>query len=84
MTWHAIEKPVAWRSIEKAEAALRRFHDSFPARTRAVKRYVDEMIAELRANPPGPPRSVPRLKLGEYEHPDTGEAMLDGLPHPGL
>jgi hypothetical protein len=81
MRWHAISKAVNRRSIAKREAALQSYWRSFPARSAAVMREVEAMIAEMRAHPPGPPRSVP---LGEYEHPHTGQAMLDGMTHPGL
>jgi hypothetical protein len=65
------------------QEALRRYHESFPARTCNVMREAARQIEELRALPP--PRPAPRrLRLGEYEHPETGEAMLDGMQHPGL
>jgi hypothetical protein len=74
---------MSWRyTISKQEAALREYHASFPWRSAAVRRFTDELIAKWRANPPGSPR--PASPLGEYEHPRTGEAMLDGLKHPGL
>jgi hypothetical protein len=39
-------------TIAKREAALRAFHNSFPSRTRAVMRYVDELTIEWRRDPP--------------------------------
>jgi hypothetical protein len=83
MTYH-IDKPVNWRSIEKAEAALQLYYQSFPCRSAAVQREAERMIRELRASPQ-PNGTAPRLNDGEeYEHPRTGEAMLDGMTHPGL
>jgi hypothetical protein len=82
---YRIEKPINWASLQKAEAELQRYYQSFPCRSAAVRRETERMLEELRARPLPPPQPVPsRLRLGEYEHPDTGAAMLDGLLHPGL
>ena len=85
MTWHAIEKAVNWRSIEKAEAALQRRHDAFLTWSRvALASATEEILREMRAAP-RPNGTAPRLNFGEdYEDWRTGEPMLDGMHHPGL
>jgi hypothetical protein len=76
-----------WRAtIARRELELRQFHDSFRWRSFAVAQLVDEWIAtgKLRRQPEYPAPHRRRDESGEYEHPATGEPMLDGLPHPGL
>ena len=77
---------MSWRaSIAKAEAALRRYHDSFVWRSLAVERFVNELIASGRILEPKFPAPNRRGdEAFEFEDPRTGEALLDGLVHPGL
>jgi hypothetical protein len=71
-------------SIAKREAELRAFHNSFPSRTRAVMRYVDELIDEWRRNPPPPPRSPPLNDAEDYTLEQyLGETFRNGLRSPG-
>jgi hypothetical protein len=75
-------------TIAKRERELREYHDSFRWRSFAVKRYVDEMIAAWRKNPPRPPRPGPRLNNGETYAQHRGDieigALRDGMEDPGL
>jgi hypothetical protein len=86
MSWHAIEKPVNWSGIAKAEADLQRYYASFPCRSAAVQREAERMIAELRANPPRPNETPPRLNDGEeYElERFPFETFVDGMRSPGV
>jgi hypothetical protein len=76
---------MSWRyTIAKGEAALRAYYASFPLRSLAVKREAERIIAELRANPPGPPRSAPINDGEDYElESRPGEAMRNGMLSPG-
>jgi hypothetical protein len=68
----------------KKEAALCAFHNSFGERTRNVMAYVDELIAEWRANPPPPPRPSPFTDHEDYElESRPGETLRDGMLSPG-
>jgi hypothetical protein len=72
-----------WSSADK-EAALARFHASFPARSRAVMREAERQIEELRAT--APPRCpAPRLNDGwEYElERFPFETFVDGVRSAG-
>ncbi len=72
-------------TIAKLERELREYHASFVWRAIGVRRFTAELLEQWRKDPPGPPRPAPRLNDGEdYEHPRTGEAMLDGMRHPAL
>jgi hypothetical protein len=76
---------MSWRyTIAKGEAALQIYYQSFPARARAVNRYVDELIEQWRAHPPLPPRSAHPLNENEdYVDERTGDVMRNGLRSPG-
>jgi hypothetical protein len=75
-----------WRAgIKKQEAELVEYYASFPWRSLAINRLVEDMIARWRANPPGPPRPGPRLNDGEdytlQRFP--GETFRNGMRSPG-
>jgi hypothetical protein len=82
---YPIEKAVSARTTAKAEAALQNYYSSFPARSRAVRCAVEQMLAEMRANPQPPLRTAPRLNDGEeYElERFPFETFVDGMFSPG-